>query len=763
MSGFERPDQWIGRSGPGAQDDAASGDTGAYSRFGVFLDLGWRRRTSDDRRPDRRSRPAGLGQHHLLNAMNRLLAVLMFCVLGILVPKALPASATLPVSEEWAMLQTENFTLFSNLDEGGVRAIGGNLEQLRGALVQELGDAAVEVPVPTLLYVFRDGESFAPFALPSGGSGFFMPHIHANFAAVVASDVAEATPVVYRQYVGELIRSQVPQSPLWHRYGLAELLSTFTVEGTVARIGLPPERSATLLEDASMGLDELLSARKMPPDAESAAAFSARAWGLVHYLLVADPERRQKTRAWVNELVENEALGDAFLETYGTGGDALEQKLAAYLQSDPPPELRVELEKTAGTDGRFVRLSPPDALVTLADLLLHTQPAKQAAARELLDAARKLAPENFAVTAAEGFLAEQAGDLAGAGKLYARALESFEEDRIARDRDGFRIYFYSAEAELSLLAEKRPRTEAERDRLGRAVAALERCVELREGYGEAWARLGYAPKPFGRFPGARRSLPSNGPTTCCRRARTWPTTCCWPTPELAIGSERGAWSILWRTAARATRPWPTLTRFSCKIRLQLGGRPDSAGADRGGGRVARADPGREHESGPPATGRRADGPESEAVEERLKASRPGCCRCPRRSQRSPLPDRQHRARSCWSSAREDSPEPASRRFPRSVVGQLPESLSGRIVTVGQRVVDRGVAVGVHEVGIGPAAQQRANDVDLSFTSGKHQRRPRFAVVDRVRVGAAREQELDGFGESAGRGVHECGTSDRIAI
>ncbi len=191
-------------------------------------------------------------------------------------------------------------------------------------------------------------------------------------------------------------------------------------------------------------------------------------------------------------LAEDEALRDAFLETYGTGADALERQLAAYHKSDPLPELRLELEKTAGTGGRFVRLSAPDALVTLAALLLHTQPEKQAAARELLDAARELAPESSPVTAAEGVLTEQAGNLAGARDLYARALESFAAGEIARYRDGFRLYFYFAEAELSLLADKRPQTEAERQRLGRAVTALERCVELREEYGEAWARLGYA-------------------------------------------------------------------------------------------------------------------------------------------------------------------------------------------------------------------------------------------------------------------------------
>ena len=112
----------------------------------------------------------------------------------------------------------------------------------------------------------------------------------------------------------------------------------------VGPIITPPEVTERLVEEAARaGVQHVW----MQPGAESAAAFSSRAWGLVHYLLVADPERRQKTRAWVDRLAEDEALRDAFLETYGIGAAALEREFAAYLESDPLPELRVELEKTA--------------------------------------------------------------------------------------------------------------------------------------------------------------------------------------------------------------------------------------------------------------------------------------------------------------------------------------------------------------------------------------------------------------------------------
>ena len=76
------------------------------------------------------------------------------------------------------------------------------------------------------------------------------------------------------------------------------------------------------------------------------------------------------------------------------------------------------------------------------------------------------------------------GDLNRAESYYLQALEELPE--------AFRLQVLFGEAELSLLGKRRPQTPEEQTRLDQAIAAFQKTVELRPGYGEGWALLGYA-------------------------------------------------------------------------------------------------------------------------------------------------------------------------------------------------------------------------------------------------------------------------------
>jgi len=401
-----------------------------------------------------------------------------------------PADAATPTGEGWGLYSTEHFTFYSSLDETSTRAVGARLEELRAVLEQQFPDADFTPPVPTLAFLFGERASFEPFSL-GGGASFFAPHVHANFVAMVATDAEQAMPVVYRQYVNAVVANQIPQAPLWLREGLAELLSTFTVDGDAAVIGAVPERDMGLL-DSSMNVAEVVALREPPASGEKAAAFSQRAWTLVHYLVVEDTPRSQKLRAWIDRLQEDESQSAAFLQSYGGTAAALDAELAAYSKRDPPPTWTIPLQQPAATGGSLTPLPPQEALVALTDLLLHTQPEQTDLAAAMLDAAAARDPDSALVLAARGLLAERRGDRAAARDLYSRAIEGFPANEIPGVRDGFRLYFYSGDAELDRLGQRRPQTDAERQQLASAVGAFRRCVELRPTYGEAWARLGYA-------------------------------------------------------------------------------------------------------------------------------------------------------------------------------------------------------------------------------------------------------------------------------
>ena len=156
------------------------------------------------------------------------------------------ASSTAAAADDWNVLATDHFTIYSATDEATSRRIGRNLEELRALLVQQLQNVAIDDPLETLIYLYPDAESFAPSAI-GGGSALFVPHSHANFAALVATDAGRATPVLYRQYVNHLVHREMPQVPLWMRHGLAELLSSFYFDGSSAVVGALVERDPTLL------------------------------------------------------------------------------------------------------------------------------------------------------------------------------------------------------------------------------------------------------------------------------------------------------------------------------------------------------------------------------------------------------------------------------------------------------------------------------------------------------------------------------------
>jgi Flp pilus assembly protein TadD len=410
-------------------------------------------------------------------------ARLLLAALSILILAGLPATLLGEESGEgWSLLETENFTLFSNLEEAPTREIGHDLEQMRAALSRLFPEASFQSPTPTYIYVFADAAAFAPYSLGGGEPGFFAPQSHANFAAVVGSTAAEAVPIVYRQYMHDLINHNVPQLPPWFRHGLAELMSTFEADARAARVGLVPSSDVGLT--GSMSFAELLEAKEIPTGGEATGAFLERSRDLVHYLIVEESDRFAAAARFVDELEENPTSELNIADALGVSIDDLDGALRSYLAQEPLPHREIPLPEGADSGGSFEALAPARALFHLGDLLAHTQPARRADADALFSKSLQLSPGDAAATAGRGYVRQLDGDLQGARALYSEALEKLP--------DAFRLQFYFADSELELLGKRRPSNAEEEAALARAIAAFGKTTELRPSYGEGWARLGYA-------------------------------------------------------------------------------------------------------------------------------------------------------------------------------------------------------------------------------------------------------------------------------
>jgi tetratricopeptide (TPR) repeat protein len=397
-----------------------------------------------------------------------------------------PASAAVPSGEGWQQIESENFVVFSNLDGAATQEIGLDLERLRAVLEEIFPRAEFDSPLDTLIYVFKDGDSFAPYALPGGQTGYFAPHKHANFAAVVGSNPGETLPVVYRQYLHDLVNHNVPQVPLWLEHGMAEIFSTFEADGTMARVGLPigGADGLALAGTGRMPVPEVLTTESLPVDPTEMSAFIQGSWALMHYLLVDDEARFEAAQRFVGELKQDPTSDVAITDLMGVDAAALEDGVASYVASEPIPHREMAVPIGAPSKVSLTALEPPTALFHLGDLLIHTQADRQADARAHFDAALALTPDFAPAIAGLGLVSEMAGDLATAEAKYLQALEELPE--------GFRLQVLFGEVELALLGKRRPQTPEEQTRLDQAVAAFRKTTELRPSYGEGWSLLGYA-------------------------------------------------------------------------------------------------------------------------------------------------------------------------------------------------------------------------------------------------------------------------------
>jgi len=410
------------------------------------------------------------------------------CIAILLTALGTPVLSAVPSGAGWQQLETENFIVFSNLEAAATQEIGLDLERLQAVLEEIFPRAEFDSPLDTLIFIFKDRESFEPYALPGGQSGYFAPHKHANFAAVVGSTPDETLPVVYRQYLHDVINNNVPQVPLWFKHGLAEIFSTFQADGSMAQVALPigggDEANLGVLGGDRMSVSEVLATGSLPTDPSQMNAFVQGSWALMHYLLVDDEERFTAVRRFIGELEEDPTSDISITQVLGLDVAALQGAVEDYMERTPLPHREIPVPADVPKAVDLTPLTPEFTLFHLGDLLIHSSPDRQADAQAHFEAALQLAPDFAPAVAGLGLVSEAAGDLSTAERYFLQALKEYP--------GSFRLQAFVGEVELGLLGKRRPQTPEEQARLDQAIAAFQKSVELRPGFGEGWALLGYA-------------------------------------------------------------------------------------------------------------------------------------------------------------------------------------------------------------------------------------------------------------------------------
>ena len=290
--------------------------------------------------------------------------------------------SSVPAFAEWRRIDSPNFVVVGDVASSDLREITKRFESFREVLARVFTEKVVSTAVPTVVLVFPSDRAFTPFKPKFNGkpvelSGLFLPRSEANYIALVRDWDEGSMRVIFHEYA-HLITSNISGSlPVWLNEGLAEFYSTFeTVGDREALIGRTvPGHLHRLNETKLLTLDELLNVKhesSLYNEGDRRSVFYAQSWALTHMLLMAEPRRSDKLRAYIASIENGMPPMDAWRGSFGA--ERIDRELQNYIRRNAFNALRFQFsEKTTSFSGTAAPVSAGEAEALLAMLLAQQQ------------------------------------------------------------------------------------------------------------------------------------------------------------------------------------------------------------------------------------------------------------------------------------------------------------------------------------------------------------------------------------------------------
>lgn len=382
--------------------------------------------------------------------------LLLAAILATLTALASPARA------EWRRAESPHFVVYSQENEGRLRAYVQRLEVFDELLRRRHGIAATEGRGSKLsVYVVEWARDFRRVRsdLPQGVTGFYSAS--AREIAAYADPRRGDDSVLLHEYVHHFMAQHRPYAyPAWAVEGLAEYYRTADIESDSIQVGRPAQNQAYALQrQAWLPLDVVLSRRPQQlTERRTVSAFYAQAWLLTHYFL-SDPERYKRLNAYVLAVGERGAdPARAMEEATGQSNVELERSLRDYFRGKLRfEEYRGGLEGYAAPTVTVTRLpASADDLLLENQALKHGVSAKDAPALAITVRARAAKHPNdrlAEMTLARAELA--AGNDAAAEALLQKRLAADPNDVEALELSAYKRLAEAEKAPARATASKR--------------------------------------------------------------------------------------------------------------------------------------------------------------------------------------------------------------------------------------------------------------------------------------------------------------------
>jgi tetratricopeptide (TPR) repeat protein len=411
--------------------------------------------------------------------------VLFIALIGLL---AIPASA----KDKWINLQSKNFNIVSNADEGSTRELVLKLEQFR-AVFSKIFKIQSASAVPVTVVVFKNDSSYKPFkplynGKPANISGYFQRSGDENLITLNITAKSEEHPfgVIFHEYT-HLLTSTTPRRwPIWLSEGFAELYSTFQVEKNKVILGAPVANHVYYLrEQKFVPLKDLFNVSHDSPiynEREKQGVFYAQSWALAHYLMFGDKMARQpQLSQYVNLIHAGVSAEEAFTKAFKTDYAMTEKNLREYIGRNVYSQAVLTLDNTEGEKAITSRpLSDAESQYYLGNILLHTKRIDESEA--YFKEAMGLDPNLAGPHEGLGFVAIRRKDFVEA--------ESHFKEAVARDSKNFLAHYYYAES-LQRKARAESSSRIPKDVTKTITDELKTAIKLMPTFAPAYSLLGY--------------------------------------------------------------------------------------------------------------------------------------------------------------------------------------------------------------------------------------------------------------------------------
>lgn len=274
-----------------------------------------------------------------------------------------PARADL-YGQGWIELETPGFTIWSRLAEARSRELAESLELFRQVVSQLAGGASTDSPVPTRILFIESENDWRALGGAPKVAGFFLPTLRANFVVLRDYQQAFNTGIVQHEYVHFVLRNQNRVAfPKWYDEGLAEVLSTVSLQGEFVHVGAPPAWSIQWIQHITwMPLRKIVDPEPLSDmTGEERGMFYAESWALVHYLLFGGEYRdsfKQRLDAYIQATHDGADPKRAFEAAFDTGLSQLDRAVRKYLEGRKLNAYDIPADRFAKPGAIHVREAP---------------------------------------------------------------------------------------------------------------------------------------------------------------------------------------------------------------------------------------------------------------------------------------------------------------------------------------------------------------------------------------------------------------------